>query len=176
MHFFKAPDTLDAQSCHSIFDATTRLFELILNQETPHTLCSACPCFVTLAVLMGLSLIVRLVRSPLSTYIDQKRGSRLYLAMVEFLKSCSIERGDSPERGANLAEQLWKSDKLFKGNDGSIDITLHVRNKLASSPMGDLVLRWAELSDTGVPPEPIRNPGKPTLHTEAFSNQLKLNL
>jgi hypothetical protein len=162
MHFFKSPNTLDVQSCHSIFDATTRFFELILSQETPHARSSACPCFVILAVLMGASLILRLLRGRLPTYIDQERGSTLYLAMVEFLKSCSIEKGDSPDRGATLAEQVWKSDKLFKDNNGSIDIALCVRNRLTSSPMVDVVLRWGDqLSDPAITTEPIRNTGKP---------------
>jgi hypothetical protein len=102
--FFKSPNTLDVQSCHSIFHATTRLFELILNQETPHALSSACPCFVILPILMGASLILRILRGPFSTYIDQEHGSTLYLATIEFLKSCSIEKGDAPYRGSTLAE------------------------------------------------------------------------
>jgi transcriptional regulatory protein LEU3 len=162
MHFFKSPNSLDAQSCQSIFDATKKLFEMILSRETPHAFSSACPCFVILAALMGASLLLRLLRGPFYIFVDQEHGSRLYVAMVEFLKSCSIEKGDSPDRGAALAENLWKSDKLFKNSNGSLDIALRVRNKFASSPMADLVLRWEdELSNSEITTESISNRGEP---------------
>jgi hypothetical protein len=162
MHFFKSPDTLDVQSCNSIFDGTTRLFEIILNQETRHALSGACSCFVVAAAVMGASLMLRILRSPFSTYINQEHGSTLYLAIMEFLKSCSIEKGDAPDRGATLAEQFWKSDKLFKDNNGSTNIALCVRNRLASSSTRDLVRRWGdELLDPAITTEPIENTGKP---------------
>jgi hypothetical protein len=162
MHFFKPSNNLDAQSCHSIFDATTRLFEIILYHKTPHALNNACPCSVTLALLLGGSLILRILRSPLSKHVNQEHGATLYLTMVEFLKSCSMDKGDSPDRGATLAERFWKNDKLFKDNNDTVDITLHVRNKLATSPMADMVVRWGDArSDAAITADPIMSTGKP---------------
>jgi hypothetical protein len=165
MHFFKSANTLDIQSCHSIFNATRRLFELILNQETPHALRGACSSFIVVAVSMGISSMLRLLRGPFSTFIDQELGSSLSLAMIQFLKSSSIEKGDSSDRSGTYAEQFWKSDKLFKDSSGSIDVALRVRNKLAVSSMRDMVLRWKEgCLDLANTTEPIRNTGRLSYH------------
>jgi hypothetical protein len=161
MHLFKSVDTLNLKSCRDIFDATTRLFELILSAETHHALSSACPCFVMLSALMGSSLFLRILRGPFSAFFDQDYGSTLYLAIVEFLKSCSIDRGDSADRGVTLAEQMWKCDSLFKDSNGSVDTALYVRNKLASSSMGDVVLRWGERRpDPAIITQPASNTSK----------------
>ncbi|KAF2674678.1 hypothetical protein BT63DRAFT_419960 [Microthyrium microscopicum] len=144
MHFFKSPETSNVKSCQSIFSSATRLLELVLDQETPCAPSDACPCFVTLAILMGGSHILRLVRGSLLTLEDQEYGAGLYLKLVEFLKSCSVQKGDSGDRGGTLAEKLWQNDRIFRDADGSIDIALRVRNKFASSPMADLVLRGEE--------------------------------
>jgi hypothetical protein len=162
MHFFKSPDTLDIQSCQSIFDATTRLLNLILGQETSHALNRACACFVIVAASMGAGLILRILRSPYSSCIDNEHGSTLYLSTIKFLQSCSIVKGDSPDRSATFAEQLWRCDKLFKENDGSRDIALHVRNRLASSATKDMIMRWRDgLRDQAAIAESSGNTGKP---------------
>jgi hypothetical protein len=162
MHFFKSPNTLNVQSCRSIFNATKHLFNLILSQERRHTLSKACPCFVTVAALLGASLILRLLRGPFAMCIDREHGSTLYLAMTEFLKSCSIGKGDSHDRGATLAVQLWKSDRLFREPDGSIDTALCVRNNFAASLTADLVMRWGDgLPDQTISTKPNEITSKP---------------
>jgi transcriptional regulatory protein LEU3 len=161
MHFFKSVNTLDIQSCHLIFDATTRLFEVILRQEKPHALSGACPSFVVAAILLGASLMLRILKSPLSTSVDHQHGAALYIEMLQFLKTSSVGKGDSSDRGGKLAEQLWKCKELFKDNNGSTDISLRVRDKLASSSSSDVILRGrVELSDSAVTTELIRNTGR----------------
>jgi hypothetical protein len=146
MNFFKS--TLSIQVCHFIFDATRKFFEITLRHRDLYESNGSCPCFLILAILMGQALMVRILKGPCATFVDQELGSKLYLEMSEFLISCSIEKGDASERGSKLAEQLFKSDKIFKDENGTVDVNLHVRDKLSSSLMADMVLRWKNLRST----------------------------
>jgi hypothetical protein len=143
MHFFKSLETLDVQSCNSIFSTTVKVLEFIRNQEMNHGLSGSCTRFVFCAVLMGVSLMLRILKGPFSTYFDQEHGSTLFLAAAKFMQSCSVE-GDYPNRFALLAEQLWGSEKVFKDANGTVNIALRVRNRLCLSPLHDTIIRWKE--------------------------------
>ena len=93
---------------------------------------------------LGMSFMVRLLKGPFASYLDQARGSTLYQSALLFLQSCSLEKTDLPERAATALEQIWKSEKIFKSADGSADITLRVRNRLSASPVYDAIRWWRE--------------------------------
>jgi transcriptional regulatory protein LEU3 len=88
--------------------------------------------------------MARILKGPFAGYLDQDRGYNLFDTGVRFLRSCSVQKADFAETGAALAEQMWKSKKVFRNSDGSIDITLRVRNRLSSGPLHDVIRCWKE--------------------------------
>ena len=171
MHFFKSSQTLDVQCLHSVFSTTVKVLEFIRNQEINHALSSSCLRFVFIAALMGVSLMLRILKGPFATSVDQEHGSALFLATVKFMQSCSVEKGDLPDRAVLFAEQLWGSEKLFKDTNGTVNFALRVRNRLSASPVHDLIIRWREeFRDSETQAAPSRKAGMSSCLSGVFLN------
>jgi transcriptional regulatory protein LEU3 len=97
-----------------------------------------------MVTLLSLAGMARILKGPFAGYLDQTRGYSLYETGVLFLQSCSIQKLDFGERSASLVEQIWKSKKVFRNPDGSINITLRVRNRLSGGPLHDAFRCWKE--------------------------------
>jgi transcriptional regulatory protein LEU3 len=144
MHFYKSMQTLDIQSSMGIFDSTARVFELLQDLERDHKLSDICTRYIFMSALLAISTMVRLLKGPFAANLDQARGSTLYQMGLNFLQSCSIEKTDLPERAAVVAEQIWKSEKIFKDASGSVNMTLRIRDRLSASPFYDALAWWRE--------------------------------
>lgn len=88
--------------------------------------------------------MVRILKGPFAEYLEQIRGYDLFDSGVHFARSCSVQKADFGDRSAALAEQIRKSKKVFRNPDGSINITLRVRNRLSGGPLHDVVRCWKE--------------------------------
>lgn len=144
MHFYKSAITLDMQSSTLIFNATSSVLEQIRDLEKDHALHRTCTRFLLTVTLLSLTSIARILKGPFAGYLDQVRGYNLFDIGVCFLRSSSILKGDFAERAAGFAEQMWKSKKVFRNSDGSINITLRVRNRLSGGLLHDTLKYWKE--------------------------------
>ncbi|KAF2665982.1 hypothetical protein BT63DRAFT_45829 [Microthyrium microscopicum] len=142
MYFFKTPGSMDVQTCQHIFNCTVKVFEHIRDQHNDHDLHIWCPKYAFQACLLGITLMLRILKGPYATFVDQERGASLYQSLVQFTLSCSICQGDLPSRGAAFADSLWKSDKIFKNLNGTFNGGLRIRNRLAVSVVYDAILLW----------------------------------
>jgi transcriptional regulatory protein LEU3 len=144
MHFYKSATTLDMQSCMLIFNATSIVLEQVRDLDRDYGLHRMCTRFLLTATLLSLASMARILKGPFAEYLDQIRGYNLFDTGVRFVRSCSVQKADYGERGAAFAEQLWKSKKVFRNPDGSINITLRVRNRLSGGPLHDAIRCWKE--------------------------------
>jgi transcriptional regulatory protein LEU3 len=144
MHFYKSATTLDMQSCMLIFNATSSVLEQVRDLDRDYGLHRICSQFLLTATLLSLACIARILKGPFAGYLDQTRGYNLFESGVRFARSCSLQKGDYGERCAAIAERIWKSNKVFRDPDGSINITLRLRNRLSSGPWHDAVSCWKE--------------------------------
>ncbi|KAK9489927.1 hypothetical protein V1508DRAFT_400375 [Lipomyces doorenjongii] len=144
MHFYKSAITLDMQSCMLIFDATSSVLEQVRDLDRDYGLHRICSRFLLTVTLLSLASMARILKGPFAGYLDQTRGYNLFDTGVRFARSCSVQKADFGERGAAFAEQIWKSKKVFRNPDGSINITLRVRNRLSSGPLHDAIRSWKE--------------------------------
>jgi hypothetical protein len=113
----------------------------ILTDYGLHRICTQ---FLLTATLLGLACIARILKGPFAGYLDQTREYNLFDTGVRFARSCSLQKADFGERCAATAEQMWKSKKVFRNPDGSINITLHMRNRLSGGPWHDAIRCWKE--------------------------------
>lgn len=144
MHFYKSSQTFDLPSSLSVFETTARVLEQIRDLETVSRLSTICTRYIFMTAFMGITFMVRLLKGPFASYLDQARGATLFQNTLVFLQACSLEKTDLPERAATALEQIWRSEKIFKSADGSVDITLRVRNRLSASPVYDAIRWWRE--------------------------------
>jgi transcriptional regulatory protein LEU3 len=159
MHFYKS-STLDVQSCSRIFNTTVKMMEFIRDQEMGHVISSSCTRFVFATVLMGCTLMLRILKGPYAANVDQEQGAALLLTSRKFMQSYSVTKGDHPDRAAQVAKQIWESEKLFKDANGTVNFTLRVRNRLSAGPLHDLIHRLREnFLDVGNQPAPSRSAG-----------------
>jgi transcriptional regulatory protein LEU3 len=141
MQFFKS-ETFDAQCCGLIFEASIAVLDLVSQLERKYNLSQICPRLHFMAVLVAMASLLRILKGSYATYVDQSRGSSLYMSAIQFFKSASLESGDLASRGAMFAEQIWESNKIFKEPDGRVNISLRVRNRLSGSVVYDAIRWW----------------------------------
>jgi len=141
MHFYKT-ETFDVQSAMTIFEASATFFALVEDMEHDQKLSAHCPRYIFSSALVGVAFLARVMKGPFASYLDLDRGSKLYRVAIDFLKSCSIEKGDLPDRSSTFAEQMWLSNKVFKNPDGTPYIALRVRTRLSGSPLHDAIKWW----------------------------------
>lgn len=144
MHFFKSWESIDIQTCQSIFDTTLQVFAFIQEQEVNRNLSSFCPRFVISALKMGQALMFRLLKGPFTSYVDEKLGSSMLYTMIAFMKSVSLEDGDKVHRAATIVEQMWGADNMFKDANGNWNIALRIRHRLSASVVHEIGIRWRE--------------------------------
>ncbi|OCK75277.1 hypothetical protein K432DRAFT_386307 [Lepidopterella palustris CBS 459.81] len=144
MHFYKSATTLDMQSCMLIFNSTSSVLEQVRDLDRDYGLHRICTRFLLTVTLLSLASMARILKGPFARYLDQIRGSDLFDTGVRFVRSCSIQKEDFGEKAAACAEQIWKSKKVFRNPDGSINITLRVRNRLSGGPLHDAIRCWKE--------------------------------
>jgi transcriptional regulatory protein LEU3 len=144
MHFYKSATTLDMQSCMLIFNATSSVLEQVRDLDRDYGLHRICTRFLLTATLLSLASMARILKGPFAGYLDQIRGYNLFDTGARFARSCSIQKADFGERCAAFVEKIWKSNKVFRDPDGSINITLRVRNRLSGGPVHDTLRCWKE--------------------------------
>jgi transcriptional regulatory protein LEU3 len=144
MHFYKSAATLDMQSCLSIFDATADVLARLRDIDKNNDLHRVCTRYITTTTILSVASIARVLKGPFASYLDQIRGYELFEFGVRFLRSCSVEKGDFGERAAAFSERIWQSKKVFRDPDGSINITLRVRNRLSAGPLHDVIRCWKD--------------------------------
>jgi transcriptional regulatory protein LEU3 len=144
MHFYKSATTLDMQSCMLIFNAVSNVLEQIADLDKNYGLRHKSTRYILTTTLLSLASMARILKGPFAGYIDQIRGYHLFDGGVRFARSCSYQKADYPERIAVFAEQIRRSNKVFRDPDGSINITLRVRNRLSGGPLHDVIRSWKE--------------------------------
>jgi hypothetical protein len=144
MQFYKSVNSLDMQSCMWIFDATSDVLERLRDLDRHFDLHRVCTRSIMMVALLSLASMARVLKGPFAGGLDQANGYNLLNTGIAFLRSCSVQRGDFAAKCASFGEKMWSSKKIFRDPDGSINITLRVRNRLSGGPVHDAIKYWKE--------------------------------
>jgi transcriptional regulatory protein LEU3 len=134
----------DVQVCILIFDAASSVLDQVCGLDQSYGLHLGCSRFILTATLLSLASMARILKGPFAAYLDQARGYSLFDSGICFVRSCSVQKGDFADKCATSAEQMWKSKKVFRNADGTINITLRIRNRLSVGPWHDTLACWKE--------------------------------
>ena len=130
MHFFRSEEAIDLQCCNFIFDTAASVLESIQELEEKYKLSRFCPSTHLISVVCGVSCILRILRSPYATYVDQERGSRAVLqcSAVHEIRFSPSRRAIRPTKEPLFAQQVWSSERRYsKGEpDGRCQYSLYV--------------------------------------------------
>ncbi|ORY10782.1 hypothetical protein BCR34DRAFT_485124 [Clohesyomyces aquaticus] len=144
MQFYKSVTSLDMQSSVLIFNATTDILTQFRDLDREFVVHRICTRYFHSVALLSLASLARILKGPFAGALDQARGNSLIDAGISFLRSCSISKGDFGAKCASFAENLGSSNRIFREADGSVNITLRVRNRLSAGPIHDIIKYWRD--------------------------------
>lgn len=144
MHFYKSAETLDLQSTMLIFNTTAEFLEKLRDLDKNQRLHCRCNRYFMMSTLISLASMARVLKGQFAAFMDQARAYTLYDSGLRFIRASSVQKMDFGDRASFVAEQMWKSKKVFRNPDGSINTTLRVRNRLSGAPLHDALRCWKE--------------------------------
>jgi transcriptional regulatory protein LEU3 len=102
-------------------------------------LASFCPHHIYRMSALAASVLLRILKTRVSTYIrDERAGRASYFQEIALLKKMSIHNNDMPGRMAGIFSQLWTSEKAFKPKgDGVAVPALRIQSRLSMSLLHD---------------------------------------
>lgn len=102
--------------------------------------------YLSRTLLLAAFTILKISRSEqLAAFLDLDRGEAAYFAIINMFKGMSLENDDLASRSATILAQLWRSQKIFRRPDGTLDgLSLRIRSRLAMSVIFDCLWWWRE--------------------------------
>lgn len=100
--------------------------------------------FITNALVIACSSLLRLLKSVVARDLDVERAKSSLFAGINLLSGFSIEPTDFPAKFSHALNQLWNSPKAFRKADGTEHTTLRIRSRLVMSPPIDVIWWWRE--------------------------------
>jgi len=130
---------------------------------------AAAPLYHVYGLMMSCQVLLRLVKTSFSRYIDVERAKTALFTGINLSKRMSVVNNDLLSRNAVYLTQLWNSNRVFKRPDGSEMGALRIRSRLAMSPVLDGVVWWREEYGgfQGVYPPPMNETANASVGTNA---------
>ncbi|EED13666.1 C6 transcription factor (Leu3), putative [Talaromyces stipitatus ATCC 10500] len=102
------------------------------------------PIFITNALVSASAILLRLLKSSMSSKIDAEKAKISFFAGISLLKHMVLDAKDLASKCAIALTQVWNSPKAFRKADGSEYATLRIRSRLVMSPVIELACWWRE--------------------------------
>ena len=141
-NFHKKPEMQDSLWLMQLYETASALILAIDEENKINSIASFGPYPVFAGAVMSTCVLLRLLKSPFGNQVKKPRGEELFFIGIRLLQTLSTCPNDNPSKCAQGLARLWKSDRIFKHRDGSWDLDLRNRNRLAISILHDL-MRWS---------------------------------
>lgn len=89
-------------------------------------------------------ILLRLLKTSFSRYIDVERAKAALFLAISLHKKMSVQNDDVPARNGVALTQLWNSTRAFKKSNGSEAVALRIRSRLSGSVVLDGIVWWRE--------------------------------
>jgi hypothetical protein len=87
--------------------------------------------------------ILKVLHSSFSQYVDCEAGAALFHSMVAALRECSVEEDDMSTRASKILSDVWNHREEVLG-DKSAEPVLVTRSRIGTSILIDCLWRWKE--------------------------------
>jgi hypothetical protein len=111
------------------------------------------PMFIINVLILACSILLRLLKSSMSSKIDGEKAKNALFAGINLMKYMILDAKDIVSKCSTALNQLWNSPKAFRKADGSEYATLRIRSRLVISPMIDMACWWREEYEPDVLPQ-----------------------
>ena len=138
----KKPEDQDEMSLMHVYQAAGDLIRTVDAEDRSNQMASYCPYFVFAGIVLATCIMLRLLKSPFGELVDKIHGQELFFVGISLLQTMSTHNSDNPAKCAQGLARLWRSERIFKNPDGSWNLELRNRNRLALSVLYD-VMRWS---------------------------------
>lgn len=93
--------------------------------------------FAYLNIMLPCHVLLRLLKTSFSTFIDIERAKTALFLGISLHKRMSLQNDDLPARNGAILTNLWNSSQAFKKPNGSEAVALRVRSRLVGSILLD---------------------------------------
>uniref|UniRef100_A0A093VB23 Regulatory protein LEU3 n=1 Tax=Talaromyces marneffei PM1 TaxID=1077442 RepID=A0A093VB23_TALMA len=116
------------------------------------------PRFIINALILASCVLLRLLKSSMSSKIDADKAKNALFAGINLMKYMILDAKDTASKCSIMLNQLWNSPKAFRKADGSEYATLRIRSRLVISPVIDMACWWREeYEPDALPPQASQN-------------------
>lgn len=158
-HVFKETHvSVDGPLARLLTTACTTV-ELIEELCNTGQLASSPPYFVMHSAILASCCILRIVNTPSSSTVDVDNATKLLTLGINRAKLISVHPSDLCARSSLIMTQLLKEPNTFRHPDGSPDLTVRVRNRLAAGVILDIISRWFDVVDKSHTKSSLPNAG-----------------
>lgn len=146
-HFFANPTgpSPDLESLTRLYSLSISTIQTasVLAQTT--NLLNVCPSIIDRTLALIGFVILKLSRSPVAQHLDVSAGEQAYFVAAQLTKNISIQANDLGDRTSAIMNNLWRSQRIFRRKDGSIEsLGLRLRTRLSMSVSFDMFWYWRE--------------------------------
>jgi hypothetical protein len=144
-YFFVSSKHLQLDTMVRVFTSACSLVEELERLRKSGFKLSCTPSLFQYAIDMANFTLLRILKSSFIEYLDTSRAKSIMFQAIDLCKEiCPENNKELGTRNGMITMQLWNSDKAFKNPDGTENISLRVRTRLAVSLSYDAVWWWRE--------------------------------
>ncbi|TVY84666.1 Regulatory protein LEU3 [Lachnellula suecica] len=147
IYYLRCPeDELYALNLTKIYTTAIQVIEMTAKLDSEINLASFCPHHIYRMSALAASVLLRILKTRVSTYIrDHQAGRASYFQEISLLRKMSVHNNDMPGRMAGIFAQLWTSEKAFKPKDDGVAIpAVRIQSRLSMSLLHDTMWWWRE--------------------------------
>ncbi|KAL2868058.1 uncharacterized protein BJX67DRAFT_60109 [Aspergillus lucknowensis] len=105
---------------------------------------AVCPSQVIYGLLLAGAILLRILKGPRTTIVDNNRVKDYFMTSLNLAKSMSVTNSDLATKIVTVLSQLYNSTKAFRRADGRPTIRLRIRSRLALCPIIDAIWWWKD--------------------------------
>jgi hypothetical protein len=158
LHFYKSLHGTHDGCFSGLSDTACTLIDCMAALGEKPGFHPASPLFMTSALALACSSLLRLLKSAISRDLDTERARSCFFRAINMLKAMTVDQDDTASLAVTIFNHLWNSPKAFRKADGSEYPTLRIRSRLAISPLIDGIWWWREESNSQsklLPPDEV---------------------
>lgn len=140
---FNSTSTLRREGLLKAYQTALILINKFSDADSNFDFMKYAPDFYSQNLSIAANVVLRIVNSSYSKYIDQEGGKRAFNAVLSLLRRASVENNDLRGRASKILSQLWSlyQSRLHAKDQEPI---LRVRTRFAASVLHDSLWTWRE--------------------------------
>lgn len=141
MHLFRPAESIEPCTIAKLYATAVALIEqlLELDRECQYSLYTTA--YVTRCSALASCVLLRLIKTPFGEAINLDEAKTFFLTSLQLLQRMTVANNDGPARASVALSRLWRSERVFKDENGNFQLSLRVRSRYGPSILWD-TMAW----------------------------------